>query len=106
MSLIHLEKSVLSFHLREILEEGHVSHPLTWVGIGVLIFAPKFLSTLSDSHSGATPQTKAIRSTSTPLTLSQWVAQAKHRELEAQAAVNSPLINQRSTFGKTSTVKR
>ncbi|WP_416668632.1 hypothetical protein [Egbenema bharatensis] len=46
MSLIHLEKSVLTFHFKEILEDGHGNHPLTWLGLSVLMLG------LVSAHSG------------------------------------------------------
>ncbi|WP_150107016.1 hypothetical protein [Halothece sp. PCC 7418] len=36
MSLIHWNKSVLSFHLREIIEDGNGSHPLAVAGLSVI----------------------------------------------------------------------
>ena len=36
MSLIHWDKSVLSFHLKEIIEDGHESHPLALAGLSAI----------------------------------------------------------------------
>ena len=36
MSLIHWDKSVLSFHLKEIIEEGHGGHPLACAGLSAI----------------------------------------------------------------------
>ena len=36
MSLIHWDKSVLSFHLKEIIEDGHGGHPVALAGLGVI----------------------------------------------------------------------
>ena len=36
MSLIHWDKSVLSFHLKEIIEDGHGDHPLALAGLSAL----------------------------------------------------------------------
>lgn len=84
MSLIHLEKSVLTFHLKEILEDGHGNHPLTWLSLGILIFGPKVLPSAVKSQP-ATKMLKAKRSEEhTQISLSQWIAEAKHRELAAQ----------------------
>jgi len=86
MSIIHLEKSVLTLHLREILEDGHGGHPLTWLGLGLLIFGPKLLPLGAKSSQPAQPASPQKRLTSghTPISLSQWVAEAQKRELEAQ----------------------
>lgn len=83
MSLIHLEKSVLTFHLKEILEDGHGSHPLTWLGLSLLILGPKLFPTASTAASSLV-QPKRSSAGFTPVPLSQWVAAAQKRELEAQ----------------------
>ena len=36
MSLIHLNRSVLSFHLREIIENGDGNHPIALAGLGAI----------------------------------------------------------------------
>lgn len=36
MSLIHWDKSVLSFHLKEIIEDGHENHPVALAGLSVI----------------------------------------------------------------------
>lgn len=36
MSLIHWDRSVLSFHLREIIENGDGNHPIALAGLGVI----------------------------------------------------------------------
>ena len=36
MSLIHWDKSVLSFHLKEIIEDGHGNSPLALAGLGAI----------------------------------------------------------------------
>ncbi len=36
MSLIHWDKSVLSFHLKEIIEDGHGGHPLAFAGLSAI----------------------------------------------------------------------
>ncbi len=36
MSLIHWDKSVLSFHLKEIIEDGHGGHPVALVGLSAI----------------------------------------------------------------------
>lgn len=87
MALIHLEKSVLTFHLKEILEDGHGNHPLTWLGLGILIFGPKLLPTVAKVSQPATKRLVKQRCSAsgyTPVPLSQWVAEAQKRELEAQ----------------------
>jgi hypothetical protein len=81
MSLIHLEKSVLTFHLKEILDDGHESHPLTWLGLGILIFGPKLLPTVAISQPTTPTRLKTRRSGHTQMSLSQWIAEAKQREL-------------------------
>ena len=36
MSLIHWDKSVLSFHLKEIIEDGHGNNPLALAGLSAI----------------------------------------------------------------------
>jgi hypothetical protein len=36
MSLMHWDKSVLSFHLKEIIEDGHGGHPIALVGLSAI----------------------------------------------------------------------
>ncbi|MCU0568565.1 MAG: hypothetical protein MUF49_18455 [Oculatellaceae cyanobacterium Prado106] len=87
MSLIHLEKSVLTFHLKEILEDGHGNHPLTWLSLGLLILGPKLLSSSSKIQPATIKKTQRppeTRSRATPISLTQWVAEARQRELETQ----------------------
>ena len=36
MSLIHWDKSVLSFHLKEIIEDGHGGHPVAFAGLSAI----------------------------------------------------------------------
>ncbi|NEO25886.1 MAG: hypothetical protein F6K03_03055 [Kamptonema sp. SIO4C4] len=88
MSLIHLEKSVLTFHFKEILEDGHGNHPLAWLGLGVLMLSPKLFPTLTPPSQPETPpnsvQNGANRGLSTPgrkeIPLSQWVAELQKQE--------------------------
>lgn len=87
MSVIHLEKSVLTLHLKEIMEDGSPNHPLTWVGLGLLIFSPKLLPTVrawSQPIAQSRSKPRRLAGASTPVPLSQWVARARQRELEAQ----------------------
>lgn len=41
MSLIHWHKSVLSFHLKEIIEDGQGGHPLALVGLSAINLASR-----------------------------------------------------------------
>jgi hypothetical protein len=80
MSLIHLEKSVLTFHLREILEDGHGGHPFTWLGLGALILGPKLLPIVVKA---AQPVVNIlpVKPLQQPVSLAQWIAEAKQREM-------------------------
>ena len=40
MSLLHLNRSVLTFHLREIVEQGQAGNRLALLGLGAMILAP------------------------------------------------------------------
>lgn len=70
MSLIHLDKSVLTFHLKEILETGQGNHPLAWLGLGVLILGTPLVMGNHGQANMAQPRT--------PMRLSDWVAQAQN----------------------------
>lgn len=83
MSLIHLEKSVLTFHLKEILEDGHGNHPLTWLSLALLIVGPKLFSTTANISQPVTKTRPKSRGYA-PMSLSQWVAEARKRESVSQ----------------------
>jgi hypothetical protein len=72
MSFIHLDKSVVTFHFKEILEDGHLGGPLTLVGLGALLIGPKLLA--KSQRESASPYRPGM-------SLSQWVKQQ-------QASVN------------------
>ncbi len=93
MSLVHLEKSVLTFHLREILEGGHKSHPLTWLGLGVLVLGPPLVPKLRPPK----PSRRHSPTVAQGITLSQWIAAAQAREhsTTTQAAPESVLVQSR-----------
>lgn len=82
MSLIHLDKSVLTFHFKEILEDGHLGGPLTLVSLSALIFGPKLLSSLASRPSSST--TLVPVKTTSPyrphISLADWVAHAKKQQ--------------------------
>jgi len=81
MSFIHLEKSVVTLHFKEMLEDGHFGGPLTLVGLGALLVGPKLLSSLSTTTPPATQtQGKAASSYRPGMSLSEWVAQAKQQQ--------------------------
>jgi hypothetical protein len=40
MSILHLNKSVLTLHLREIVEDGNSSNKLALLGFSAIVFAP------------------------------------------------------------------
>ncbi|MDJ1172735.1 hypothetical protein [Roseofilum capinflatum] len=80
MSLIHLDKSVVTFHLKEILEDGNGNHPLFWVGLGVLVLAPTLLPDPQPVNQRLTQQGKTGK---TEISLSEWVAQAQKKGVES-----------------------
>jgi hypothetical protein len=45
MSFIHFDKSIVTFHFKEILEDGSLGNPLALLGLGALVLGPKLLST-------------------------------------------------------------
>ncbi|MEA5420951.1 hypothetical protein VB712_17125 [Spirulina sp. CCNP1310] len=80
MSLIHLDKSVLTFHFKEILETGQGNHPLAWLGLGVLILGTPLLMG-SEGQANAVRSQKT-RSPQTPMRLTDWIAQAENSKQE------------------------
>jgi hypothetical protein len=88
MSLIHLEKSVLTLHFKEILEDGHVGSPLALVGLSALIVAPKLLSNLTKPPRRAQRAPFQSGSPYRPyMGLSAWVAAAQKQQAPKQQAV-------------------
>ena len=98
MSLIHLDKSLITFHFKEILEDGYIRSPFALIGLSALIFGPKLLSNLAKASS---PAAKTRGKSSSPyrphMSLSEWVANAKqqqemsaNREAEARVAASAP----------------
>jgi hypothetical protein len=80
MSFIHLDKSVITFHFKEILEDGHLGGPLTLISLGALLLGPKLLSQ-SQSRS-ASPYRPGMG-------LSEWV---KHQQASAMQAEQRPTL--------------
>lgn len=81
MSLIHFDKSVLTFHLKEILEDGHMGGPLTIIGLSALIVGPKLLANLAKaSRPTAKAQVKPSSSYRPYMSLSEWVAEAREQQ--------------------------
>lgn len=81
MSLLHFDKSVLTFHFKEILDDGHIGGPFTLIGLSALIFGPKLLSTLAKASSPATKTQVKSSSLYRPyMSLSEWVANAKKQQ--------------------------
>ncbi|MGD1855214.1 MAG: hypothetical protein ACFB2W_13305 [Leptolyngbyaceae cyanobacterium] len=78
MSLVHLEKSVLRFHFRELLEDGHNGNYLALVGLGAVILGPKLLPTIAKvSRPVAKTLLKSSYSHRPQLTLHEWVNQSR-----------------------------
>ncbi|MBP0038215.1 MAG: hypothetical protein J7519_11000 [Roseofilum sp. SID1] len=70
----------MTFHLKEILEDGHGNHPLFWVGLGVLVLAPTLLP---DRQPVNRRLNKEGRTGKTEMSLSEWVAQAQKNRVDA-----------------------
>jgi len=100
MSLIHLEKSVLTFHARELLEDGCAGSGLPLLGLGILMFGSRLLPSIAQASrplakefvksqiaqsagdrpvrsSGAAPSDRAYRPN---VTLTEWVRQAQRQQ--------------------------
>jgi hypothetical protein len=84
MSFIHLDKSVITFHFKEILEDGHLGGPLTLVSLGALLLGPTLLSSRSTSAT-VTPTPRRSASPYRPgVSLSEWVQQQQTVSAEAE----------------------
>ena len=57
MSLVHLKKSVMTLHLREIVEDGTGTNKAALVGLGAILLGPLVLPTVAK---GGRAVTKAI----------------------------------------------
>lgn len=84
MSLIHLDKSVLSFHFKEIVEDGHFGGPLTLVGLVALMFGPRLLSNSKVSNAASTSKIGQSHGCFTSpyrpgISLSGWVSQTQQQ---------------------------
>jgi hypothetical protein len=81
MSFIHFDKSIVTFHFKEILEDGSLGNPLALLGLGALVVGPKLLSHRSRSNSPNRPH----------MGLAAWVAmQAEHHKDSQGADVQTP----------------
>ena len=47
MSLVHLRKSVLTLHLREMVEDGEMNNQLAILGLGAFLLSPLVAPTVS-----------------------------------------------------------
>ena len=78
MSLIHLEKSVFTFHFRELLEDGHAGNQLALFGLGVVLMGPKLLPTIAKASRPVAKQLVKTKYSYRPqITLSEWVNQSR-----------------------------
>jgi hypothetical protein len=57
MSLVHLKKSVMTVHLREIVEDGPSTNKAALVGLGAILLGPLVLPTVAK---GGRAVTKAV----------------------------------------------
>ena len=80
MSFIHLDKSVITFHFKEILEDGHLGGPLTLMSLGALLLGPKLLSQ---------PQRRSASPYRPGVGLSKWV---KQQQASARQAEHRPTL--------------
>ena len=75
MSFIHLDKSIITFHFKEILEDGHWGGPLTLFGLGALVIGPKLLASSSTTRRPTAQKQRVSSSPYQPhMSLSAWVA--------------------------------
>ncbi|MEO1146809.1 MAG: hypothetical protein AAFY26_14580 [Cyanobacteria bacterium J06638_22] len=90
MTFIHLNKSIVTFHFKEILEDGHLGGPLTLVGLGALLVGPKLLSNLTSTTTTTPSKGKTTFPYRPGMSLSEWVAHAKQRQEQASQSTMQP----------------
>lgn len=81
MSFIHLDKSIVTFHFKEILEDGHLGGPLTLVSLGALLLGPKLLA--QSQGESASPYRPGV-------SLAAWV---KQQQVSATHAHHNPPLS-------------
>ena len=96
MTFIHLNKSIVTFHFKEILEDGHLGGPLTLVGLGALLVGPKLLSNLTSATSTTPSKGNSYRP---GMSLSEWVAHAK-QEQASQSTMQPTSLTDRTQQGR------
>ena len=95
MSLIHLEKSVLTFHLREFLEDGHTSNQLALLGLGMMLLGPKLLPTIAKASRPVAKQlVKSSHSYRPQITLTEWVNQSRETAAVTEPQIPTPATRQ------------
>lgn len=97
MSLIHWDKSVLSFHLKEIIEDGHGGHPIALAGLSAIAVSslvvpavtklgrPLIKAAIKNSLSFERESTLSVNSSASELT-----------KIWQQAAIASQTMNSQS----------
>ena len=108
MSLIHWDKSVLSFHLKEIIEDGHGNNPLALAGLSAIavssLLVPAvtklgrpFLKAAIKNSLSLYPQSKVlpVNSSSTELT-KIWQQAALASQNNGEGTSSKQLTNQLS----------
>jgi hypothetical protein len=86
MSFIHLDKSVITFHFKEILEDGHLGGPLTLMSLGALLLGPKLL---------AQPQKQSASPYRPGVSLAEWV---KQQQASARPTEHRPKLTLASNY--------
>ncbi|MEM9153115.1 MAG: hypothetical protein AAGB19_22050 [Cyanobacteria bacterium P01_F01_bin.3] len=89
MSLVHLHKSVVTFHFKEILEDGHLGGPLALIGLSALILGPKLVAGLTNT-SKRTVSLQDGTVHRSEMSLSEWVAKAQQKAALSQDNDSQP----------------
>ncbi|MCG9886087.1 MAG: hypothetical protein MH825_11040 [Cyanobacteria bacterium] len=90
MALVHLDKTVVTFHFKEILEDGSLSNPLTLLGFGALLLGPKLLEPSAPVQSPYRPG----------IGLTEWVKQRQTFAQRSGAAPARALANAPQEAGR------
>ncbi|MEM1427127.1 MAG: hypothetical protein AAGF75_11315, partial [Cyanobacteria bacterium P01_H01_bin.130] len=69
-----------TFHVRELMEDGHTGNQLSILGLGVLLFGTRLLPAIAQASRSVTkPLVKKHYSYRPNMTLSEWVNQAQQQ---------------------------
>lgn len=108
MAPVHYDKSILTFHFKEILEDGRVGHPLTLLGLSAILFGPTILPDLARATKpvAKTLVKATLAPTPSGLRLSDWVSALAKQAGEALPAPTCPYPRHERVSGECPRLER